>query len=229
MISRIVRAPLSLIPQETKVIIFRGPVRGKRWIKGAGPNTYWLGRYEAARTQEFADAIVPGAVVYDIGANVGMYTLIASARVGITGCVYAFEPSERNLCYLRRHITMNNLQNCTVVPKAVCNEVGTRRFAAASRDSSMARISMDGELVVPATTLDECVYSSTRFRPPNVLKIDVEGAELEVLQGAEQTLTQFHPTILVEIHGTQLHVDCRSFLVAKGYKVKEAYGQLTAE
>lgn len=210
------------------MVILSGPVRGKRWVKGAGPNAYWLGRYEVARVQEFANAVTAGAVVYDVGANVGLYSLIASSRAGITGRVYAFEPLERNLRYLRQHIVMNNLENCTVVAKAVCNETGMRRFSTASREPCMARLSSAGEMAVPATTLDNCIYGETRFRPPDILKIDVEGAELEVFEGATRSITEFHPKVFAEIHGTQLHADCRAFLLAKGYNVEEAYAQLTA-
>ena len=66
------------------------------------------------------------------------------------------------------------------------------------------------------------------IRPPDIIKIDVEGAEFEVLEGASRALTEFHPTIFLEIHGTQLRADCRALLSAKGYSTEEAYAQLTA-
>lgn len=228
LLGRILRLPFSLIPQETEVRILRGPLRGKKWVKGAGPNAYWVGTYEVARVRAFAGAVNHGAVVYDVGANVGIYSLVASSRVGVSGRVYAFEPLDRNLRYLRRHIMLNNLQNCTVVEKAVCNEEGTRRFSVAAWEPSMSRLSPDGEILVPSTTLDNCVYGEERLRPPDIIKIDVEGAEFEVLEGATRALTEFHPTVFLEIHGTQLHADCRDFLLAKGYSIEEAYAQLTA-
>jgi hypothetical protein len=92
----------------------------------------------------------------------------------------------------------------------------------------MSRLSPDGEILVPSTTLDNCVYGEERLRPPDIIKIDVEGAEFEVLEGASRALTEFHPTVFLEIHGTQLHADCRDFLLAKGYSIEEAYAQLTA-
>ena len=92
----------------------------------------------------------------------------------------------------------------------------------------MSRLSPEGEIVVPSTTLDCCMYGEEPLPPPDVIKIDVEGAEFEVLEGATRALTEFHPTIFLEIHGTQLHADCRAFLLAKGYQVDEGYGQLTA-
>ena len=70
--SKILRRPLSLIPPDTKVRILRGPIRGMKWVKGAGPNAYWIGTYEVVRMREFADALKQGDVVYDVGANVGI-------------------------------------------------------------------------------------------------------------------------------------------------------------
>ena len=228
LLARILRLPLSLIPSEAQVRILRGPLRGIKWIKGSGPNAFWFGTYEVARVRAFADMITQGAVVYDVGANVGIYSLLASLRAGPSGKVYAFEPLERNLQHLRRHIALNNLQNCTVFEEAVCNEEGTRRFSTAASDSCTARLSPDGEIRVPSTTLDTCIYGAKRLCPPDIIKIDVEGAELEVLEGAHRALAEFHPTIFLEIHGTQLHAECRAFLSKKGYQIAEAYALLIA-
>jgi FkbM family methyltransferase len=228
MLSKILRWPLSLLPPETEVRILRGSLRGKKWIRGAGPNAYWFGRYEVDRLREFSDALRPGYVVYDVGANVGIYALHASFAVGDSGWVYAFEPLERNLQYFRKHVSLNRVANCTIVESAVCSQEGTLAFSAAPWQASMARLSPDGEISVPCTTLDICIFGKKRFRPPNVVKIDVEGAEVEVLQGATRTITEFHPIIFLEVHGPELHRDCRDFLLAKGYTVKEGYGQLTA-
>ena len=228
LLGKILRLTLSLIPPEAEVRILRGPLRGKKWIKGAGPNAYWVGTYEVDRLRALATAASPGAVVYDVGANVGIYSLLASLRAGPSGKVYAFEPLERNLLYLRRHLTLNKVESCVVIQAAVCNREGTRSFSAASWSSSMAHLSTDGEISVPSTTLDSCVYGEPRFRPPDIIKIDVEGAELEVLEGASRVLTEFHPVIFLEIHGTQLHAECSGFLLAKGYRIEEGYGRLTA-
>jgi FkbM family methyltransferase len=225
---KLVRWPLSLISPEREVRVLRGQLRGMKWIKGAGPNAYWVGTYEVRRMRTFERAIVPGAVVFDVGANVGIYSLVASVNTGPSGMVYAFEPLERNLRYLRSHVAMNHLQNCRIVEKAVCDREGTLAFATAEVSSSMAHLSPEGEIVVPTTTVDACVYGEERMRPPDVMKIDVEGAELTVLRGAERTIAEFRPKIFLEIHGTQLHADCRDFLLAKGYDVEEGYGELTA-
>jgi FkbM family methyltransferase len=228
LLAKILRLPLSLIPREAEVRILRGPLRGMKWIKGAGPNAYWFGTYEVARIRAFANMVTQGAVVYDVGANVGIYSLLASLRAGPSGRVYAFEPLQRNLQHLRRHLALNNVQNCTVLEEAVCNEEGTRRFSTAASDSCTARLSPDGEIQVPATTLDSCIYGARRLPPPDIIEIDVEGAELEVLEGSLRVLAEFHPAIFLEIHGTQLHTDCRAFLSNRGYHIEEAYAQLIA-
>jgi FkbM family methyltransferase len=228
LLAKILRLPLSLIPREAQVRILRGPLRGMKWIKGSGPNAYWFGTYEVERVRAFANMVTQGAVVYDVGANAGIYSLLASLRAGPSGWVYAFEPLQHNLRHLRRHIALNNLQNCTILEEAVCKEEGTRSFSAAPFDSSMARLASDGELRVPSTTLDRCIYGEKPLRPPDILKIDVEGAELEVLEGAHRALAEFLPSIFLEIHGTQLHADCRAFLTKLDYNIDEAYGQLIA-
>jgi len=124
-------------------------LRGRKWIAGAGSHACWAGTYEVARLRAFAAATTQGAVVYDVGANVGIYSLLASSRVGPRGMVYAFEPLERNLTYLRRHLILNDVQNCLILETAVCNMEGTRRFSAASWDFSMGRLSPEGEILVP--------------------------------------------------------------------------------
>jgi FkbM family methyltransferase len=228
LLAKILRLPLSLVPRDAQVRVLRGPLRGVKWIKGSGPNAYWFGTYEVARVRAFADLVTHGAVVYDVGANAGIYSLLASLRTGPAGHVYAFEPLEHNLQFLRRHISLNHLKNCTVLEEAVCNEVGTRRFRATASDSCIGRLSPEGELLVASTTLDGCIYGERSLRPPDIIKIDVEGAELEVLEGSRRALAEFHPTIFLEIHGTQLHADCRAFLSKQGYHIGEAYGQLIA-
>jgi FkbM family methyltransferase len=187
-----------------------------------------LGTYEVDRLRAFADCIHPGATVYDVGANVGIYSLLASVRVGPAGKVYAFEPLERNLGYLRRHMTLNRVQNCVVLDAAVSDSDALRRFSTKCWDFSMGRLSEQGDVEVATVTLDSCIYREKGLRPPDTIKIDVEGGELEVLQGATRTFTEFHPVVFLEVHGRQLHVDCCTFLVAKGYQVKEGYGQIRA-
>lgn len=228
LLGKILRLPLALIPREAEVRVLRGPLRGKKWIVGAANHACWAGTYEVDRLAAFGEVIGPGATVYDIGANVGIYTLLASTKAGLSGKVYAFEPVERNLQYLRRHVALNQLQNCLILKTVVSNQDGTRRFSATSDDFSMGHLSQNGEREVPSVSLDSCIYGQRALRPPDIIKIDVEGAESEVLQGASRTLAEFHPALFVEVHGPQQHSDCSAFLAANGYHVEEGYGWMTA-
>src|SRR5579871_1243331 len=106
-VGRALRAPFRLIPRSAAVPILQGPLRGKRWVVGSATHGCWLGSYEQDKQQCFAGAVSVGSVVYDIGANVGFYSLLASVLVGVSGAVYSFEPVPRNCHFLRRHVDLN--------------------------------------------------------------------------------------------------------------------------
>jgi FkbM family methyltransferase len=226
-LGRILRLPLSLIPRESVIPILRGPLRGKKWIAGSSVHGCWAGTYEVDILAAFASAITPGSCVYDIGANVGIFTLLASVTTGPAGKVYAFEPFPRNAHYLRRHIELNQLQNCCVLEVAASDAEGAQRFSTAC-EYSMCRFSPDGDSAVSCVTLDSCIYGGEQLRPPDVVKMDVEGAELLVLRGATRALSEYHPSLFIEIHGVAQHRDCHEFLASKGYRLKDEYCRITA-
>ena len=103
LIGRFLRSLLKLIPNNVILPIIQGPLRGKKWIKGSGDNGYWLGSYELEKQQLFTKFVKNNDVVYDIGAHVGFYTLLASMLVG-DGRVYAFEPDPENFKILEKNI-----------------------------------------------------------------------------------------------------------------------------
>jgi FkbM family methyltransferase len=228
MLGKIMRFPLACIPAGTKVRVLRGPLRGAKWIVGSGTNGCWLGTYESSQLRQFSAALNPGNVAYDIGANVGIYSLLASRRVGSAGYIYAFEPSERNLYFLRRHLILNRIENCLVIPAAVTEATGRRRFDSASWDPHMGRLSESGGSTVQALSLDSFTYSDQIVRPPTLMKIDVEGAELEVLRGGMRILEEHRPSIFLETHGDSLHSECKKFLGARGYVIEEQPGRIVA-
>src|SRR5690348_9557213 len=109
MIGRLARAPLRLVPKKMIVPILQGPLRGKKWIAGSSNHGCWLGTYELGTQRLFCRIVKPGDVVYDIGANVGFYTLLASVCAGPSGRVYSYEPLPENIAGLRKHISINHL------------------------------------------------------------------------------------------------------------------------
>ena len=90
---------------------------------GAGDHGCWLGWYERDKAKLLAAALITGSVFYDVGANVGFYSLLGAACVGFGGRVIAFEPVPENLVILQKHIAMNQLANVMVIPAAVSDSV----------------------------------------------------------------------------------------------------------
>jgi len=218
-LGRLIRLPFKLLPKGAVVRVLRGPARGKRWIADSTTRGFWLGYWELENQKLFASRLRRGEVVYDIGAHVGLYTLLSSARVGTTGHVYAFEPLERNLVYLRRHIELNHLSNCTVVEAAISDSTGLRHFDPTAHDSA-GHFSDVGRLMVHTLALDDFLWSEKGRRPPNAIKINAEGAELEVLRGARRLITEFSPTVFLSTHSEQLTRECTEWLRLAGYALK---------
>ena len=201
------------------VRILSGDLRGAKWITGSATHGCWLGTYERETQQAFRTLVREGDVVLDIGANVGFFTLLAARRTGPGGSVYAFEPLPRNLAYLRRHLELNSVTNVEVLPVALSSSAGTARFGSAA-NPAMGGLAVEGELEVRTETLDELV-ASKRVRPPGFLKIDVEGAEYDVLMGAAATLTRHRPVLLLSTHGYREQERCCAFLHNLRYELRE--------
>ena len=177
MIGRLLRAPLRFVPKQMIVPILQGPLRGKKWIAGSSNHGCWLGTYELATQKAFRRVVKRGDVVYDIGANVGLYTLLASVCAGPKGRVYCYEPLPANIVELRKHVAINHLANCEIIEAAVSDKEGTARFDS-SRPRSMGQVSENGNEIVRVVSIDLLVATGATL-PPNVLKIDVEGEESE--------------------------------------------------
>lgn len=224
LIGKVLRIILRIIPNDISVFILQGPLKGKKWIKGSGVNGYWLGTYELEAQKFFEKIIKEGDIVYDIGAHVGFYSLLASNKVGSNGKIFSFEPLPRNIVYLRKHIDINNIKNIDVIEAAVFDKEGVV-FMDDKINSFYAKISDNGDLKIRTVMLDNLV-SSEKLLPPNVIKIDVEGAELSVLKGADFILNKYNPTIFLSMHilNDKIHKNCCNFLRDRGYNLKSITG-----
>jgi FkbM family methyltransferase len=217
-LGKILRWPLRLVPASAQVRILQGPLGGKKWIAGSSNHGCWLGSYEYEKQKAFCKELRNGAVVYDLGANVGFYSLLASTLVGNEGLVCSFEPSPRNLAFLRKHIELNQLSNCRVFDAAVSSSDGTANFSFGPNYAEGRLIHGGSRDTVPVKTakLDTLVFSH-EIPPPDLLKCDIEGGEYEALKGAEATLRQFAPVIFLATHGTEVHRRCCELLESLGY------------
>jgi FkbM family methyltransferase len=206
-IGHIVRAPLALIPREAVVPVLSGPNRGFRWIVGSHTHGCWIGWYEKSINFRLPELVSPGATAFDVGANVGYYTLMLSRLVGPTGKVFAFEPNERNLLYLRKHLTLNQITNVEIVAAAVSNVTGIAKFTG---DKSTGRLSNSGR-DVPTVCLDG-------FPRPEVVKMDIEGGEGDALLGSQRILSERRTNWFVAVHGYRASEQTTKLL--EGYKVE---------
>jgi FkbM family methyltransferase len=214
---KLLRLPFRLIPSGTIVPILRTRARGKKWVYGSGAHSQWLGIHEVGKKKLFEKTIMPGSIVYDIGANVGIYTIISSILCGEDGMVYAFEPIPHNLQYLKKHVDLNYLSNVTVVGAAVSNINGKINFLD-NGDHCTSHISGEGDIEVESISLDYFIFEKQNS-PPNYLKIDVEGAEDLVIEGARKTITQYKPEIFLATHGIEKDQNCREQLKSMKYKI----------
>jgi FkbM family methyltransferase len=221
-LGRSLRWPLDRLPKEMAMPILSGPLLARRWIVGAGIHRCWLGTYERQKQTAIKAHLERGMVACDIGANAGFYSLLMAGAVGKEGLVYAFEPQPDNLNYLRRHLQLNGIRNVLASDEAVADFVGEARFAA-NRGSYQGRLDEDGQLCVPVVTLDH-LFATGRLQPADLVKIDVEGAELNVLKGARKFLKRFRPVIFLATHGAEVHQHCCQFLRDCGYRLRTLDG-----
>jgi FkbM family methyltransferase len=214
---RLVRLPLKLVPASTPMRIVTGPLAGQRWISTAGPHGCWLGTYERDLQNLLVRKVRPGNVVWDIGANVGFFTLLAARLTGTAGRIVAIEPLPRNLDLLRAHLDLNQIGNVTVLGQAVADAAGTALFAAAA-SPSMGRLDTAAGFEVTVTTVDTLVESGVA-PAPHIIKMDIEGAESRALAGARRTLERHRPVLLLSTHGWAQHEGCMSMLRGIGYEL----------
>jgi FkbM family methyltransferase len=160
-----------------------------------------------------------GDVVYDLGANVGFYTLLASVLAGADGKVYSFEPSARNLRLLRTHLELNHVTNVSVVDVAISSNDGCAQFDLGP-NPSMGHLTQNRSNAVAVRTaaLDTLVFS-TQILPPSVIKCDIEGGEYEGLVGARRMIEQYRPTIFLATHGDEVHAKCCRLLTELRYEL----------
>ena len=216
LVGRLIRYPLRLLPDGAVVRVLRGPARGAKWIVGSATHGCWLGTYEIDKQLELARSLRPGEVFYDIGANVGFYTVLASRLVGPRGFIYAFEPLPTNVGYLTRHVELNRLSNVRLFSVALSDKKGHATFDPGPH-RSMGKLAADGSLTVETETVDALV-ASEKLRPPSCMKIDVEGAEVDVLRGALKTLESAKPMVLVATHSPEIHRCVIDMLREHGYR-----------
>lgn len=180
--------------------------------RGIAPMLLMDGVMEKYDTELFKKMVKEGMIVVDIGANVGYFTLIAAKLVGKSGIVYAFEPEPTNYELLCKNIEVNGYTNVIPIQKAVSNRNGKAKIWCDKINFASPSFSRDNVLVflkdnileknsfveVETITLDEFLKNTVRNAKVDIIKIDVEGAEGLIIDGAKQALEGNNLKIIME-------------------------------
>lgn len=203
-----------------------GPARGITFrVRMPEDKGIWTGTYEQMFASRLAVAVRPGSVAYDIGSWHGFFAGVMAAQGA--GAVHVFEPLPANTERIRQLIALNPerdiaLHACAlgdrdtemdlmVMPETSMAKLERSEFQAGLPSAARVRVSV--------RSVDSMVGSG-EIPPPGLMKIDVEGAEVMVLQGAAETLRRHHPRIFAEIHSSQLLAQCTSLLRSEGYRIE---------
>jgi FkbM family methyltransferase len=175
--------------------------------------SYWLGIGSSAQKllQNAVETVRPSSVVWDVGANMGLFTFASAGLAGPEGRVYAFEPDTSLVSLMRRSATLNDHASTSpveIIPCAISDSVSMARFHIANRSRAANFLEGFGSTqtggirethVVMTMTLD---WMAQRLPAPDVLKIDAEGAELDIFRGGERLLKAKRPIIICEVRGS---------------------------
>ena len=229
LVSYIGRAPLAggllrriarHYPEGSVVAIRWGEAKGLLWRRHHRyVNGYWVGVYELPLQHAISNRLSSGKTFFDVGANAGFFTLVAAKVVGASGNCVAFEPLPKNAESVLEQLELNGFNHCHLVQKAVASECGLVNLSFSSDGDPTAHLveaqNESSALKIQATTLDEAFKA---WGAPNLIKLDVEGAEAVVVEGAKTMLAACHPTWIIELHGSDQELCVKELLSRYGYQ-----------
>lgn len=178
-----------------------------------------LGRYERSVLETIATVLRPGDTAFDVGSHLGYFALVMAVTVGEEGRVVCFEPDPAALAGFHRNVERNSgpiAAPIEIEAVAVGAQMGLARFAPGVH-TTRGQLSDSGRLDVQLTTLDETIQWYGR---PRLVKVDVEGGEVDVLQGAEGLLGERVTTFVIEAHSDDLAAQATAMLERHAYTVE---------
>lgn len=185
--------------------------------------------HEKRVTELLVDALQNATCFVDVGTNLGWYTCMAATHMP-QGRVYGFELDDLNFSLLKRNLQMNSCTNVEVYNVAVSDGPGEVRYARPQNNPSpIFKLAVDGTgsdlITVKSISLDD--FCGTAGARPQVMKIDVEGAEMQVLKGMSRILKDVRPILFLEVHPYTLPTfhtsvgEVLALLVKNGYRIFE--------
>lgn len=205
-----------------------------------GSQIYWRGAYSGAQLKVLASLLQPGGVFVDLGANQGEFTVFAASLVGEHGRVFAFEPSAVMQQRLLNNVSLNGFVQVCIEPMAVADKPGsltlftpTEAYEDGTTHDGLPTLyaqtntntAATSAIDVEVTTLDDWQRSRNVARV-DVIKMDIEGAELPALQGGLGLIQRFRPVLIIELNevtsiaaGYTMH-DLAVWLLAQNYELQ---------
>jgi len=195
---------------------------------------YVSGSFEPNEFAFIDRVLCPGMTFVDVGANEGLYTLFAAQRAGPSGRVIAIEPSSRERAILHANLARNRIENVTVVPHALADKRGTAELKIAPRlhggHNTLGQLiyESDAEVARESVTVEtfDGLVERLELAWVDVVKIDVEGAELKLLSGGRNLLSRQRPILLIEANDEALKRQGAStealvdLLLSLGYEIQ---------
>jgi FkbM family methyltransferase len=217
------------IPRSINGERIRIPARWSRYY----PRTY------QPETHEFISRhSLPGTTAVDVGAHIGIFSVVMARSVGPNGTVLSFEPTPDTRRVLDRVVACNHLdgvvsvQSAAVAARPGRGSLHADPISVSNANSLMGRPGATETVPVTTVSLDSVLRETARV---SCLKVDAEGAEIEVLQGAREAIMRWHPAIALDVHPRNLDAaghdleDLRALIATLGYDVPEASPLLVAE
>lgn len=220
------RAVLPLLPPPPAGFVTALPGGGRIKLyfrETLGYATLIYGGFERAELDSAHSSALSGTTAFDVGSNVGLFAIVMAAAVGEGGSVVAVEPDPTNVRRLRENLALNSVNNVRIVEAAATNRDGSLLLHLA-QDSAYNSVGTvlharpSTEVVgVDGVRLDG-IWQDAGQPVVSIMKIDVEGAEIPVLEGARQILAAHHPALLLEAGGDRELVALGAFLTPLGYR-----------
>ncbi len=180
---------------------------------------------EDALWSAMPDLVQPGTAVYDIGANIGAYTLRMAGLVGSAGRVYAIEANPLCVHYLRLNLANSGRTNVDILPMAMLDHDGETRFAVDYGNTNLGTTKRPtkptgsrGHVISVGCLRFDQLRSQFALRRPRLVKIDVEGVEARVVAGMAESLALWRPTLVLELHGVVAARETLAHLDLLGYR-----------
>lgn len=198
------------------------------WVPSEWEAAIFASHEEPARGL-LTDLVRPGSVAYDIGANIGFYSVLLARLVGPTGRVIAVEANPLCVYFLRANLEANGIANCTILPAALLNEEAQVPFTINYGNCHLGLTARSGfyggkighEVHVEGHALDALI-AALDLPGPDFVKMDIEGGEGPAVEGMRGAIVRHRPSILVEIHGRAAARATVAPLAGLGYRYRDA-------